>query len=131
MRGEDRDRDDDAADRLSFRLPPFRLPAFFPPDFELRFPVPVGPPARRIDARTVLLACLVFDLVDGLLAVFVGSSVVGAVRSLGGLALAAIVADLLGLVYGWELLAVLLGAPELTALPSLTVLLLAHARRAT
>lgn len=119
---------DDASNRLSLRLPPFRLPAFFPPDFRLRVPIPGRLPSRRVSARTVLLACLTFDLVDALLAVVVGTPIVGVVRSVGGLLLAATVAELLGLVYGWELLAVLLGVPEVTVLPTLTILLLVHAR---
>lgn len=121
------DEDDDGG--LSLRLPPFRLPEFFPPDFELRFPIPGRRSGRSVDARTVLLACLAFDLVDAILALTVGSTVVGGVRAFGGLALAGSVANVLGLAYGWELLAVLLGAPELTVFPTLTVLLVLRARQ--
>ena len=114
--------------RLSFRLPPFRLPEFFPPDFELRFPIPGIARKRRVSARTVLVACLAFDLFDAVVAILVTSPLVGGARAFGGLVLAASVVDAVGLVYSWELLAVLLGYPELTAFPSLTVLLFLRAR---
>lgn len=125
--GRPDDRTDDR--RFSLRLPPFRLPAFFPPDFELRFPIPGSPSGPRVGARTVLLACIAFDVVDAVLAFTAGSPLVGGVRALGGLVLAASVADVVGLAYGWELLAVLLGVPTLTAFPSLTALLVLAARR--
>ena len=121
-------RDENETGRLSFRLPPFRLPEFFPPEFELRFPIPGGHRGRRVGARTVLVACLAFDTFDAVLALLVGSQLVGGARAFGGLVLAATVADLVGLAYSWELLAVLLGYPELTAFPSLTVLLFLRAR---
>lgn len=114
---------------LSLRLPPFRLPEFFPPDFVLRFPIPGGLQRRRVSARTVLLACIAFDVVDAVAALVVGSQLVGGARAIGGLVLAATVASVTGLAYGWELLAVLLGYPVLTVFPSLTVLLILHARR--
>lgn len=118
----------DESGGLSFRLPPFRLPEFFPPDYQIRLPVPGLRPTHRIDARTLLVACLVFDVVDAALALTVGAPLVGVVRSTGGLILAGVFADVLGLLYGWELLAVLLGVPELTVVPTLTILLLVHAR---
>lgn len=125
----DGDRRTDDRNRLSLRLPPFRLPEFFPPDFELHLPIPGAPSGRRVSARTVLVACLLFDLFDAILALTVGHPLVGGVRAFGGLALAGTVANVAGLAYGWELLAGLLGAPELTAFPSLTTLLVLQARR--
>ena len=122
------DRDENGTGRLSLHLPPFRLPEFFPPEFELSFPIPGSHRGRRAGARTVLVACLAFDAFDAVLALLVGSPLVGGVRAFGGLVLAATVADLVGLAYSWELLAALLGYPELTAFPSLTVLLLLRAR---
>lgn len=119
--------DDDTG--LSLRLPPFWLPEFFPPDFELRLPIPGGPSGPRIGARTLLLACLAFDLVDAIIALTVGNTIVGAVRAVGGLTLAGTVANVLGLAYGWELLAVLVGASELTVFPTLTLLLFLRARQ--
>lgn len=115
--------------RLSLRLPPFQLPEFFPPEFELSFPIPGGRSGRRVSAQTVLVVCLAFDVFDAVVALLVGSQLVGGARAFGGLALAASVAGVSGLAYGWELLAVLLGYPELTAFPSLTVLLILHARK--
>lgn len=118
-----------SGNRLSFRLPPFHLPEFFPPDFEVRIPLPGGPPERRVGATTVLVACIAFDIIDAILALAVGASAVGGVRSFGGLVLAATVADVFGLVYAWELVAVLVGYPELTVFPSLTLLLVIRAWR--
>lgn len=128
--GVARDRDASGqAGGLSFRLPPIRLPEFFPPDFELRLPIPGGSHGGQVSARTVLVACIAFDAFDAVVALLVGSQLVGGARAVGGLALAATVAGVTGLAYGWELLAVLLGYPELTAVPSLTVLLVLYARK--
>lgn len=114
--------------RLSFRLPPFRLPEFFPPEFEVNLPIPGRRPGRRVSARTVLVACLAFDAFDAVMALLVGSPLVGGARAFGGLVLAATVTDVFGLAYSWELLAVLLGYPELTVFPTLTLLLVLRAR---
>lgn len=121
-------REENETGGLSFRLPPFRLPEFFPPEFELSFPIPGSHPGRSVSARTVLVACLAFDAFDAVLALLVGSQLVGGARAFGGLVLAATVTDLLGLAYSWELLAVLFGYPELTVFPTLTVLLFLRAR---
>lgn len=122
-------REENETGRLSLRLPPFQLPEFFPPEFELSFPIPGGHPGRRISAQTVLVVCLAFDAFDAVMALLVGSQLVGGARAIGGLTLAATVAGVTGLAYGWELLTVLLGYPELTAFPSLTALLILHARK--
>lgn len=121
-------REENETGRLSFSLPPFRLPQFFPPEFELSFPIPGSRPGRRVSARTVLVACIAFDTVDAAMALLVGSQLVGGVRAFGGLVLAATVTDVVGLAYSWELLAVLFGYPELTVFPTLTVLLFLRAR---
>lgn len=121
-------REENETGGLSFRLPPFRLPEFFPPEFELSFPIPGSHPGRRVSARTVLVACIAFDAFDAVMALLVGSQLVGGARAFGGLVLAATVTDVLGLAYSWELLAVLVGYPELTAFPTLTVLLFLRAR---
>lgn len=121
-------REEKETGRLSFSLPPFRLPQFFPPEFELSFPIPGSHPGRRVSARTVLVACLAFDAVDAAMALLVESQLVGGARAFGGLVLAATVTDVVGLAYGWELLAVLFGYPELTVFPTLTVLLFLRAR---
>lgn len=131
--GDRRDRngraDDRSPTRLSLKLPPFRLPEFFPPDFELRLPIPGAPSGPRVGARTMLVACILFDVLDAVLSLTVDLPLVGGTRAVGGLVLAGSVANVGGLAYGWELVAVLLGAPELTVFPTLTVLLVLRARR--
>lgn len=122
--------DDESDSRgFSFRLPAFELPDFFPPDFDLRLPVPGARPGRRVDARTVFAVCVAFDVLDAVLALAVTAPPVAGARTLGGLLLAASATHSLGLAYGWELLAVALGYPPLTAFPTLTALLVIRASR--
>jgi len=77
----------------------------------------------------MLVACILFDVLDAVLSLTVDLPLVGGTRAVGGLVLAGSVANVAGLAYGWELVAVLLGAPELTVFPTLTVLLVLRARR--
>lgn len=113
---------------FTFRLPPIRLPPLFPDSLRLRLPVPGFRRGRRVGTGWVLLVCLGFDLFDGVLALSV-SGPVGLVRTVGGVALAFIVADWIGLLYAWEVAAVLLGHASLTVVPSLVGLLLVHLLR--
>lgn len=118
--------DDDR--RFGFRLPPFRLPAFFPDDFELVFPVPGHDRGRPLGTRWVLVFAIVIDVVDAVLALAMsGPALAG--RSFVVFVLAVVVAKNLGLVAIWEVLAVLTGATTITIAPSLTVLVVARALR--
>lgn len=113
--------------RFTFRLPPFRLPSFFPADFELVFPVPGRSRRRPVGARWVVVFAVVVDVLDAVLATTVGGPILVA-RSFAVFALAVAVARTVGLVAVWELVATLVGAASITAFPSVTVLLLVRAR---
>ncbi|MFW5938112.1 MAG: hypothetical protein ACOCSN_04135 [Halanaeroarchaeum sp.] len=116
--------DDDG--RFGLRLPPFRLPAFFPDDFELVFPVPGRPRGRPLGTRWVLIFAIVVDFVDAVLALTVSGPPLAA-RSFVAFVFAVIVANVPGLLAIWEVLAVLAGTPSLTVFPSVTVLVVLRA----
>ena len=118
--------DDDP--RFGFRLPPFRLPSFFPEDFELVFPVPGRVRGRPLGTRWVLVFAILVDVVDAVLALTVTGPVLAG-RSFVVFVLAVVVAKDLGLVAIWEVLAVLTGATTITIVPSVTVLVVARALR--
>lgn len=128
---------DDAADRsgrLGFRLPPVRLPPLFPDDFRIVLPASDG--ARRIDVPAPLLfaAVLAFDALDAALALgLAGPAGVaggpGWARVVVGTVFAALVADVYGVLYVWEGVAIATGAGALTAVPSLALLTAVRALR--
>jgi hypothetical protein len=119
---------EDGERRLSFSLPPIRLPPLFPDRFTVRLPVPGFRHGRELSSGWTLLVVFGFDVADALLALTVGSAggfpAVGLVRALGGTAIGATVASWLGLLYAWEVAAVLVGAESLTVVPTLSILLL-------
>ena len=117
--------DDDR--RRRFRLPPFRLPEFFPPDFELVLPIPGRVRGRSVGAGRVLAIALLVDVVDALLALTIAGPALLA-RSFVVVVLTVAVASGFGLLSVWELVAVLTGAPVLTAVPSTTALFVLRAR---
>lgn len=118
--------DDDR--RFGFRLPPFRLPAFFPEDFHVSLPVPGRVRGRPVGTGWVLVFALAVDVIDALLALSVaGPALLG--RSFVVFVLSLSVADALGLLAVWELVAVLAGAPTPTAFPTVTFLVLVRAWR--
>ena len=119
--------DDDR--RFGFRLPPFRLPAFFPNDFELSFPIPGRIRGRPVGTGWVLVFALLVDALDAVLALSVVGPALFA-RSFVVFVLAVVVADVVGLLAVWEVLAVLSGHAAITAFPSLTVLVVLRAVRA-
>lgn len=119
--------DDDR--RFGFRLPPFRLPEFFPDDFEVVLPLPARVRGRRVGTRWVLVFALVVDVLDALLVLTVTGPVLLA-RSFVVFVLAIAVASTLGLLAVWEFVAVLMGASGLTVVPSVTVLVIGRARYA-
>ncbi|MFW6265267.1 MAG: hypothetical protein ACOC2A_00645 [Halanaeroarchaeum sp.] len=117
--------DDDR--RLGFRLPPFRLPAFFPDDFEVVLPVPGRVRGRPVGTRWVLAVAVLVDLLDALLALTVAGPALLA-RSFVVFVLSLAVASAVGLAAVWELLAVLTGYQTVTVFPSVTVLVVLRAR---
>ena len=109
--------DDDRG--LTFRLPPLRLPPLFPDTLRIRLPAPGFRAGRELSTGWVLSVCLVFDLFDMALALTV-SGPVDLVRTLGGALIAVIVAEAVGTLYLWEVLAVLAPVTHLTVAPTLT-----------
>lgn len=123
---------------FTFRLPPITLPPLFPDRLEVQLPVPGYRYARAVSSGWMLVVLLLFDLMDALLALtttpatigsvngMVGAvgpiDAVGLVRTLGGAVIAVSVARGVGLLYLWELLAVIGGYGALTAFPTLVVL---------
>lgn len=112
--------------RSRFSLPPIRLPPFFPADFRLVFPVPGRVRGTRVGARGVLAIALVVDLVDAAMLLAVPGQYL-LWRSMGVVVLAAVAAGPAGLLSVWEPLAVAVGYPTATVLPSVTALVLARA----
>ncbi|UWG48837.1 hypothetical protein HSRCO_2575 [Halanaeroarchaeum sp. HSR-CO] len=113
--------------RFGFRLPPFRLPEFFPDDFEVVLPVPGRFRGRPVGTRWVLAVALLVDLVDALLVLTVVGPALLA-RSFVVFVISLAVAGAVGLVAVWELVAVLIGYQALTLVPSVTVLVVVRAR---
>lgn len=113
--------------RFTFRLPPFRLPSFFPADFELVFPVPGRIRRRPVGARWAVVFAVVVDVLDAVLATTLAGPALVA-RSFAVFAIAVAMARVAGLVAVWELVAALMGAASITAFPSVTALLLVRAR---
>lgn len=119
--------DDDGDRRLSFSLPPISLPPLFPDRFTIRLPVPGFRSGRELSTGWTLLVVLGFDLFDAVLALTAAAPLggpVGLVRTAGGTLLAVTLASGVGLVYAWELVAVLGGIGAVTAVPTLSVCLL-------
>jgi hypothetical protein len=124
-RPDESENGDEGEAGFSLRLPPIRLPPLFPEDFRILWPSPGEKLHGRVTHRVVAAALVVFDLVDAALALTADSTVLAAVRVVGGALLAATTFGTLGVVYVWEAAAVLAGVGEFTVVPTLTVLLLA------
>jgi hypothetical protein len=131
-RGDDRSGREDAGDDsggLSLKLPPIRVPSFFPEEFQVLWPGGGDGPRPAVSPRTVAFACVAFDAVDALLALTVDAPLVAGARTVGGALAAAGAFGLLGLPYLWEPVAALLGFGSLTAFPTLSSLLVVRALR--
>lgn len=109
--------------RISFHLPPIRLPPLFPDHLELRLPVPGFRYDHAVSTGWTLVVVLAFDVLDAVLALTVAGPV-DLVRTVGGLAIGIVVARRIGGLYLWEVLAVLSGYGMVTAVPTLIVLTL-------
>jgi len=106
--------------RWRFRLPPVRLPPVSLPPFVGERRLPVG-------GVGVLVVAALVDIGDAWVALSAG----GPGRLLGSIAvlvIATLLAGRVGLLAGWEVIAVLLGAGRLTVIPSVVGVVLVRAR---
>lgn len=129
---EPRDRspqDQDEATGFSFSLPPILLPDVqLPERIRLTFPIP-DPPEKvsrptRIKASWVLLAVALADALDAFAVIWAGPVTLPWVRAAIGLLLAIVFVGGPGLLYAWELFAILGGIGWLSVAPTLTALIL-------
>jgi len=109
---------------LSFSLPPFQLPDFFPEGFRPNFR-----PAERVrvpgaSARTILALAVLVDIADAALAL---EHIGGPARALVVAVFGLVLLGRRGLAQAWELLPTLL-FPPLAAAPTLTALALLQFR---
>jgi hypothetical protein len=129
--GRPRPRERDETEGLGFSLPPIKLPEVkFPDRIRLVFPIP-EPPEKvskptRIKVSQVLLAVVLVDALDALAVLLVGPTTLPWVRATAGTLLSILFAGPLGLLYPWELLAIVGGAGWLALAPTLTLLVLAR-----
>lgn len=130
--GRPRPHERDETEGLGFSLPPIKLPEVeFPDRIRLVFPIP-EPPEKvskptRVRISQVLLAVVLADALDALAVVLVGPTTLPWVRATAGTLLSILIAGPFGLLYAWELLAILGGAGWLALAPTLTLLALARA----
>lgn len=114
---------------LGFALPPISLPEIrFPERIRLAFPVP-EPPEKvsrptRVRVSGVLLAVVLVDALDALAVAWAGPAAYAWVRAALGILLAVTLVGGPGLLYAWELLAILGGFGGLSLAPTLTALVL-------
>jgi hypothetical protein len=114
---------------FSFSIPPIELPEMkFPERIRLAFPIP-EPPEKvskptRVRVSWVLLAVLVADALDALAVALVGPTILPWARAAVGTLVSILLAGPLGLLYPWELLAILGGVGWLSVAPTLTLLAL-------
>ncbi|WP_135853749.1 hypothetical protein [Halorussus salinus] len=124
-----RDRDDETGFRFS--LPPVVLPEMrLPERIRLVFPIP-DPPEKvsrptKVRVSWVLLAVVLADALDAAVVLAAGPETLTWARAAVGLVAAAFLVGGPGLLYAWELLAVLGGLGWLSVAPTLTVLVLAR-----
>ncbi|WP_276298973.1 hypothetical protein [Halorussus lipolyticus] len=124
-----RDGDDDLG--FGFSLPPILLPDVrLPERIRLVFPVP-DPPEKvsrptRVRVSWVLLAVALVDALDAFAVLWAGPATLPWVRAVVGMATAIVLVSGPGLLYSWELLAILGGFGWLSVAPTLTALVLAR-----
>ncbi|WP_135824004.1 hypothetical protein [Halorussus ruber] len=124
------ERDDDDPG-FSFSLPPILLPDVrLPERIRLVFPVPDPPekvsPPTRVRVSWVLIAVVLADALDAFAVVWAGPETLAWVRAALGIVAAIVLVSGPGLLYSWELLAILGGFGWLSAAPTLTALVLAR-----
>ncbi|NHN59974.1 MULTISPECIES: hypothetical protein [Halorussus] len=134
--GPESPRERDPADRgdssgFSFSLPPISLPEMrLPERIRLVFPVP-EPPERvthptRVRVSWVLLAVVLADVLDALAVLWAGPETLAWVRAAVGVLVGVVLVGGPGLLYAWELFAILGGFGALSFAPTLAALVLAR-----
>ena len=124
-----RDRNDETG--FGFSLPPISLPDVqLPERIRLVFPVPdppekVSPPAR-VKVSWVLVVVVLLDALDAFAVLWAGPETLPWVRAVLGGVLAIVFVSGPGLLYSWELVAILGGFGWLSVAPTLTALVLAR-----
>ncbi|WP_128476510.1 hypothetical protein [Halorussus pelagicus] len=123
-----RERDDSG---FRFSLPPMSLPEVrLPERIRLVFPVPEQPEKisrpTRVRVSWVLLAVVLADALDAFAVLWAGPETLAWARATVGVVVAVVLAGGPGLLYGWELLAILGGVGWLSFAPTLTALVLAR-----
>jgi hypothetical protein len=114
---------------FSFSLPPILLPDVqLPERIRLAFPTP-DPPEKvlkptRVRVSWVLFGVVLADALDAFAVVWAGPATLPWVRAALGVVLAVVLAGGLGLLYAWELFAILGGVGWLSVAPTLTALVL-------
>ncbi len=125
-----RNRDDERG--FSFSLPPMVLPEMkFPERIRLAFPIP-DPPEKvsrptKVRLSWVLLPVVLADALDAAVVLAASPETLAWTRAVVGLVAAVLLVGGPGLLYAWELLAVLGGLGGLSVAPTLTVLVVARA----
>ncbi|MFC7082385.1 hypothetical protein [Halorussus caseinilyticus] len=124
-------REDRDGGGLDLSLPPILLPDVrLPERIRLVFPVP-DPPEKvsrptRIRVSWVIVAVALADALDALTVAFAGPKTLAWVRAVAGVLLSVVLVGGPGLLYAWELLAILGGVGVLSVAPTLTLLVLAR-----
>lgn len=121
---------DDEDGRFEFRLPPLRIPSFDLGDVEVSLPVPDRITGDPLGGRGVLALAVLVDVVDAALLLGLSEQAL-LVRSVVLLGVAPVLVGRVGLLAGWESIAVVLGSAEATAVPSLTLLVLLRGAKIT
>ncbi|WP_115864022.1 hypothetical protein [Halorussus litoreus] len=116
---------------LGFSLPPITLPEMrLPERIRLVFPIP-DPPEKvskpvRIEASRVLLAVVLADALDAFVVALAGPETLAWARGAVGILVSVVLVGGPGLLYAWELFAILGGIGVLSLAPTLTALVLAR-----
>ncbi|USZ67319.1 hypothetical protein NGM10_11320 [Halorussus salilacus] len=124
-------RDDKRDEGFGLSLPPVSLPEVrLPERIRLVFPVPDPPEKQRptrVRTANVLLAAVTVDALDAATVALFGPETLPWARAVAGTVVSVLFVGLPGLLYAWELVAVLSGVGWLALAPTASALLVARA----
>jgi len=130
MADEDAGRPREDDEGFSLSLPPISLPKVRLPDrIRLAFPIPEPPERarpRRVRTSRLLVAVALADALDAVAVLLGGPGTLPWVRATAGTLLSILFAGFPGLLYSWELFAVLGGVGWLSVAPTATLLVVAR-----